>query len=122
MKSSKAFSARRLLFTIPIPVILGIVSAGCSENAERVSARETAEQIQEAGLAGRDAARHIMIREITDTMELMNMLLEARAKSSQYEMEGRMKEKAAFDTAFISTIRTVKPDLATAIEQKNLEE
>ena len=66
--------------------------------------------------AGREAARRIIVREWTDSMAFQNAVLEARAAKSVYEMAHRTKSVAAFDSAFISTIRTTRPDLARQLQ------
>jgi hypothetical protein len=49
-------------------------------------------------------------------MELQQRLLTARAKSSKYEMAGQPRAKEAFDSAFVSTIRTVRPEVAAQLK------
>ncbi len=77
---------------------------------------ETEAQIDSAKNDGREAARKIIMQEWTDSMQFQNAVLEARARKSKYEMAGRHASVAAFDTAFISTIRTTRPDLAKELE------
>lgn len=89
--------------------------AGCSEKAEQISAEETADQM-EAAKEGREAAKAIVTKNWTDTMQLQQAILEARAKNSKYEVEGKMKCKESFDTAFYNAIRTVRPDLANQLQ------
>lgn len=83
---------------------------GCSRQAEQISAEEMAEQM-EAANEGREAAKAIITKEWTDTLALQRAILEARAANSKYELEGKDRCKAAFDTAFYNTIETVRPDL-----------
>ena len=85
--------------------------SGCSRKAEAVAAEETAEQM-EAAKEGREAAKAIITRQWTDTLQLQQAIIDARAKNSKYELEGKPSLKASFDTAFLNTIRTVRPDLA----------
>lgn len=96
---------------------LTFFNAGCSRQAEQVSAEETAEQM-EAAKEGREAAKAIITKNWTDTMELQMALLDARAANSKYEIEGKTKSKAKFDSAFFQTIRTTRPDLADQIQPK----
>lgn len=85
------------------------------EKAEGVAAMETADQM-EAAKEGRNAAKAIVNRNWTDTMQLQQAILEARAGNSKYELNGKDKCKAAFDTAFFNTIRTVRPELADQLK------
>lgn len=104
-----------------LPVLM---IAGCSgreekktEQAERVVA-----DIEAAQMEGRNAARPFLTTEATDTMRLHGMLLEVAAKRSEYLRQKKDAECAAFDSIFISTIRSVRPGLAQQIEtaRKNL--
>lgn len=98
--------------------LLALLTISCSEKAEQVSADEMAAQVEDAFNAGREAAKPFLNKEFKDTLELQNMLLEARSESSDYEIAGNPKAKAAFDSAFVATLRTVRPDIARAIETK----
>ena len=91
------------------------VMSSCSEKAEQVSAEMLAEQM-EAAKEGREAAKAIITKNWTDTMALQLALLDARAQNSKYEMAGKTECKAKFDSAFFSTIRTVRPDLADQLQ------
>lgn len=108
---------KELSFSLILFLSLGAFTA-CSSKAEEVAAQETAEQIEGAANAGREAAKPFVNREFKDTLEIQQMLLEARAKSSQYDIKGEPRQKEAFDSAFIATIRTVRPDLAKSIESR----
>lgn len=98
----------------------------CTEKAETIAADETADQIEKkdsadletAALEGRNAAKEIVTKNWSDTMAMQKAVLEVRAKSSRYEMAGEEKSKAAFDTAFFNTLRTVRPDLVKALDPK----
>ena len=85
------------------------------EKAEAVAAMETANQM-EAAKEGRSAAKEIVTKNWPDSMQLQQAILDARAKKSKYEMEGKEKCQAAFDTAFFNTIRTARPDLADQLK------
>lgn len=111
------------LFAIAFLILSGML-LGCSkkaeqsaEEAEAVAAQMTAAQM-EAAKEGRSAARAIITKEWRDTMRLQEAILEARAVSSKYEMQGNMKCKQTFDTAFFNTIRTVRPELADELQPK----
>lgn len=94
----------------------GTLSSSCSRKAEQISAEEMAEQM-EAAKEGREAAKAIVTKEWKDTMRLQEAILEARAQNSKYDAQGKVRCKAAFDTAFFNAIRTVRPDLADKIQQ-----
>lgn len=99
---------------LAIPSLLG----SCSRQAEQISAEEMAEQM-EAAKEGREAAKEIVTKNWTDTMQLQLALLDARAKNSKYEIAGKTQCKAKFDSAFFGTIRTVRPDLADQLQTQN---
>lgn len=111
------------LLTFVITTFLGSCSSSVKnqesdsaiEKAEAVAAQETALQM-EAAKEGRTAAKEIVTRNWNDTMQLQQAILDARAKNSKYELEGKEKCKAAFDTAFYNTIRTSRPDLADQLK------
>lgn len=101
-----------------IAVISSGLMAGCSpketketEKTEAETAEIVAEQM-EAEREGREAAKYIVNNNWLDSMQLQSAILNARALNSKYEMEGKKKCKEHFDSAFFSTIRTVRPDLA----------
>ena len=82
--------------------------ASCSqtEKTEAVTAEITAAQME-----GRRAAGIILGPEWKDSVQLQRALLDARAKQSRYIIEGKQHSGEAFDSTFISTIRTVNPEL-----------
>lgn len=96
-------------------LIAGSMLAGCSRQAEQISAEEMAEQM-EAAKEGREAAKAIVTKNWQDTMQLQLAILDARALNSKYEIAGKTRCKAKFDSAFFGTIRTVRPDLADQIQ------
>lgn len=98
--------------------VVCILGASCSKKAETVAANETAEQIMEAGNKARNAAKEIVSKDWPDTMQLQLAILDARAESSIYEIEGKKKCKDYFDSTFYSTIRTVRPDLADQLTKQ----
>lgn len=71
--------------------------------------------MEEARMDGREAARVFVNSVWKDTIQLQHQLLEARAKKSKYD--GNRKCEAAFDSTFISTIRTVRPEVARELEK-----
>ena len=101
-----------------IPIMALSLLAACSGNVKQTEKAEATEaQIEAAQMAGRNAAKDFVRREWNDSMELTSHLLDVAAQKNTYIMEGRKQEEAAFDSAFISTLRTVRPGLADQIEQ-----
>lgn len=74
--------------------------------------------IEAAVMQGRTDARRIINREFKDSMEFHGALLEANAHKSVYAIENHPRCQAAYDSAFISTIRTVRPDLARQLSSR----
>ena len=109
-KITKVFGIALIGALLAIPAM-----TSCSEKAERISAEEMAEQM-EAAKEGREAAKAIVTKEWKDSMELQEAVLSARAANSKYEIDGKAGCKAAFDTAFFNTIRTVRPELADRLQ------
>ncbi|MCH5243020.1 MAG: hypothetical protein J1F67_11510 [Muribaculaceae bacterium] len=93
----------------PVIVLFSLFLAACSqtEKTEAITAEITAAQME-----GRRAAGIILGPEWKDTTKLQIALIEAKAKQSQYLIDGKPECAAAFDSTFISTIRTVNPSLA----------
>lgn len=89
-----------------------VVLFGCAEteHTEAITAEITAAQIE-----GRRAGAQIAAPEWKDTTKLKNALLEAKAKQSKYLIDGKPQCAEAFDSAFVSTIRTINPKLAKKI-------
>lgn len=93
--------------------------ASCGGNASKSEeAQETAAEIEAAQMMGRRAAREFVNREWRDTMRLQEHLLNACAQRSKYEIEGKNRCAEAYDSAFISTVRTVRPEMAREIESR----
>lgn len=97
-------------------LLLTIASACSIGQTEKTEA--TVAEIEAAQMEGREAAKLFLARDITDTMTMQHSILEARAKQSKYVMDKKPECVAAFDTAFISTLRSVRPDLAKEISGK----
>ena len=93
---------------------LAAISTGCgSKEAKSIEkSEETTAMIEAAVMQGRTDARRIINRQFKDSMEFHGALLEANAHKSAYQLENRPRCQAAYDSAFISTIRTTRPDLA----------
>lgn len=105
----------RIAIALLLTFVMTSFFSNCSRKAEEISAEEMAEQM-EAAKEGREAAKQIITKNWSDTMQLQMALLEARAANSKYEMQGKTAAKAKFDSAFFGTIRTVRPDLADQLQ------
>lgn len=90
-----------------IIISLAFISCSETERTEGITAEITAAQME-----GRRAAGIILGPEWKDTVKLQRALIEAKVKQSKYLIEGKRECAAAFDSTFISTIRTVNPTLA----------
>ena len=107
----------RISSIISIGFILGAVTlcsvmSGCKRTE---AAEEEVAEIEAAEMQGRDAARLFVGKHWKDTLELQRQLLDSRLKSSEYEIAGKKHCAAAYDSAFVSTLRTVRPDVAAHI-------
>lgn len=91
------------------------VLVGCSSRGEQAAVKEEAEQIENAHLDGREAARAFINREFRDSMELQLEMVNAGATRAKYD--SLPKCRAAYDSAFISTIRTVRPEVARELSR-----
>lgn len=95
-----------------------VALASCTVACGNNKAQESEADIEAAMMMGREAARTLVNRKWTDTIELQNYVLEARAKQSELVMAGRPKGAEAFDSAFVTTVKTVNPSLAIKIFPK----
>lgn len=102
--------------TLAIVAAFAVIISACHDKKETQSQGETPEQIDSAVNAGREAARKIIVKEWRDSMQFQNALLEARAAKAEYELGNRQQSTAAFDSAFIATIRATRPDLAAQLQ------
>lgn len=99
----------RLFYSIFLVALLA--SCHGTEKTEAITAEITAAQME-----GRDAAGRIVAQNWDDTVKLQRALLDTKVRQSKYIIEGKPECAAAFDSAFISTIRIVEPDLATKLK------
>lgn len=74
--------------------------------------KDTPEQIDSARVEGREAARIFVNSVWEDTLDLQRELLEARVRGSRFDRKNHPQAAAAFDSAFVSTVKTVRPDVA----------
>lgn len=102
--------------------LLLTAAAGCTssdERAQQAAAQEAADQMEgrlpDPTVAGRTEARKFLTRTWTDSLQLHALLLEVKATESRYIMAGEREQAAQFDSAFISTLRTVDKTLAAEI-------
>lgn len=104
----------RIAATLSAFVALSWLSA-CSTKGEEAEVKEEAAQIEEARIAGREAARPFVSRRWTDSIQLQEQMVEAGSKRALYDSLPR--SRAAFDSAFISTVRTVQPEVAARLQR-----
>ena len=90
--------------------------ASCNSKSMEES-EETAAEIEAAQLEGREAARIFVNRPWHDTISLQARLLEARAGQSKYVTAKKPRCAAAYDSAFVSTLRTVNISVALELEK-----
>ncbi len=104
-----------LKISLPLLLILPAVASSCArtEKTEAVTADIVAAQME-----GRNAAREFIRRDWHDTTGIHRSLDNVRTQRLKYDTIGRNDCSEAFDSAFISTIRTVKPDLANKIRER----
>lgn len=100
-------SRRKPLYALAAVILA--MSAACSqtEKTEGVTAEIIAAQME-----GRNAAKEYVTKQWKDTLELQKLLLETRARQSKYVIKGDTAAARAFDEAFVSTLKTVRPDVA----------
>ena len=92
------------------------MSTGCSgvDRSEKGAAEEA--EMEAAFMQGRTVAREFVNRDWKDTFELQGQLLEAAEVRGKY-LDKHPDILAAYDSAFISTVRAVRPDMAAEIEK-----
>ncbi|MDE6144199.1 MAG: hypothetical protein K2F94_09015, partial [Muribaculaceae bacterium] len=73
-----------------------------------------------AQMEGRNAARSVINRQWKDTTGFDQTLEKAVEKRYTYLKHGRPECAEAFDSTFVHTVRTVRPDLMTLIENSIL--
>lgn len=97
-----------------------IASASCSKKEAAITEQneETQAEIEAAMMQGRTVARDFVNKQWTDTLQLMQHLLNAKSKQSVYLINKKPKSAEAFDSAFISTVRSVDPQLAATITSR----
>ena len=91
---------------------------GACGQTERTEA--TVAEIEAAQMEGRNVAKDFVSRDLSDTMKMQRHILEAKSRQSKYLIDKKPECAAAFDSAFVSTLRTVRPDIADEIARKVL--
>ncbi len=94
-------------------VFAALLAASCSHTDK---GEESAAEIEAAMMEGREAAKIFVNRPWRDTVELQSRLLEARSHRAKYDTLGLKRCAEAYDSGFVSTIRTVNPDVANQIK------
>lgn len=100
-------------FALMIPCMTACSGCSETEHSEEVTAEIIAAQME-----GRNTARNFVNREWKDSSKLEKHLIEVKTRQDKYVTDGKPECAAAFDSAFISTVRAVRPDLARAIQRK----
>lgn len=101
-----------------IALAAGVGTVGSLSSCSKTDkAAEDAADTEAAIIEGREAARIFVQRNWKDTTELQGLLLEARTRQSKYRMAGKERSAQAFDSAFVSTLRTVRPDVARELDK-----
>ena len=91
-------------------------SSGSTENSDH---KVSTSDIEKAKIAGREAARTFINQKWQDTLRRQEQLVIAGSKAAQYYSLPQLR--AAFDSAFISTVRTVRPEIAEKLERYSRE-
>lgn len=101
-----------------IALAAGVGTVGSLSSCSKTDkAAEDVADTEAAIIEGREAARIFVQRNWKDTTELQGLLLEARTRQSKYRMAGKERSAQAFDSAFVSTLRTVRPDVARELDK-----
>lgn len=106
-----------IIIAVAVLAIGGVACSGSDEKTTAAGASLTQEQETEAVNKGRMAARALINVKDDDTLGMQSKLLEARAIQSGYITAGNKAQAEVFDTAFIHTLRAVRPDIAREVEQ-----
>ncbi len=88
--------------------VVFLVMTGCkqTEKTEGVTA-----EIEAAQMQGREAARWLLNQDLTDSIAVKTKAEYARRHKKELEEQGKKEAAAAFDTAFVTTVRAVNPKL-----------
>ncbi len=108
---SRLFSGKWLLMLSAFA--LAGSSCGETEKTESVTAEITAAQMQ-----GRDAARRFIHQDRSSFSKLSERLDSVDSMKKRTVSGKHPQATAAFDSTFISTVRTIRPELAKEIERE----
>lgn len=97
-----------------LATLLSSCGSASSNKEEKEETKVSKSELEEAHIAGREAARVFVNSNWEDTLHLQEQLIIAGSKAAKYDSIPRMR--AAFDSAFISTIKTVRPEIAAELE------
>lgn len=111
----KKFTSRAAAAAIVAAIMLPACSG--TERTEAATADITAAQMQ-----GRNAARDVINTQWQDTSKLVRRIQDDKARSSRFSKSGRPDCAAAFDSAYIGTIRAVKPLLEPLVRRTEARE
>ncbi len=103
---------KKIFKGIAIIVLPIVVMLGCSEQDACPAGHIVTD---DAFIEGRNCAKQFISGELQDSVELQNKLFEAKAELSKYIVEGDTMGAKAFDEAFRSTIKTIRPELSNRI-------
>lgn len=98
-------TTRILSSILVLSAVIGLASCAQTERAEGVTA-----EIEAAQMEGRRAARRFLAASPADTAATGAALRDVRARSDSYRKIEKAECAAAFDSAFVGTIRAVSPD------------
>lgn len=98
-----------------LSICSAIIFTACGGQKSNESITVTTSELEDAHNAGREAAREFINKNWTDTLMLQEALIEASSKGAPYDSIVRLR--AAYDSAFIATVRTVNPDIASQLER-----
>ena len=104
-------------YFLSLSALLLLALGACSRQDAKYteSTEETTAEIEAAMMMGKSTAKKFVNKEWNDSLELINNLLEAKAVQSKYLIDHKPRSAEAFDTAFITTVRAVNPELALRI-------
>ncbi|MCM1369993.1 MAG: hypothetical protein NC204_06420 [Candidatus Amulumruptor caecigallinarius] len=102
---------------VPLLMALCCLLGACGSNSGSDSGepKSSPEELEEARNTGREAARVFVNTVWKDTLEIQRQLLESRVAKSKFD--GKKDCEQLFDSAFISTVKTIRPDVAAELEK-----
>lgn len=102
----------KYIITLFFTFVIACLGWSCGRSGEQ---NATADELEEAHIAGREAARVFVSQKWEDTLQLQQQLVEASSKASVYDSHPRLRQ--AFDSTFISTVETVRPEIAAELRK-----